>query len=155
MDEDQRFLRHAVPGIAVVLLFASALAVTQPHIICWLIKQAAPWSLIGFLFGGVIASGGLGFLPGQLYFALPACFNTPDHGSAIFETRRECWSIHPYKESQAWLEAQRIARYRFQERLGRKGGNETLIRSTRRRVQRMASTGTAVTGPVIGFAIWL
>ncbi|MCK4305238.1 MAG: hypothetical protein KAY24_13460, partial [Candidatus Eisenbacteria sp.] len=79
MDEGQRFMRYAVPGIAVAIVFALALVMRHPRIICWLLDSATPWRAIALMFGGVIASGGLGFLFAQIYFGLPAWFNTPDH----------------------------------------------------------------------------
>lgn len=155
MDDEQRFLRYAVPGIAVVLLFTLALIVVQPQISCWLVRPATPWRLIALLFGSVIASGGLGFLLAQIYFGLPAWFNTPDHREATEGNRSKCWLIDLFNGGKARLEAQRKARYAFQSYMGETDRNTTLTRSTSRSAQRMAAMGTTILGLVIGFLIWL
>lgn len=167
MDERQHFLRYAVPGIAVAIVFVLALVVVHPGIICLFDRASTSWQLVSLILSGLIASGGLGFLLAQIYFGLPSWFNTANHCDVIEdsvpkkpEAKRlkwlgTWWANFNCKGNAKRLKAHREVRYRFQSLVGEDKTLKVLHRTVNLSAQRMASIGATVTGLVILFLAWL
>lgn len=159
MDEGQRFLRYAVPGIAAVIIFALALVLRHPRLICWL-AAVDQGQTIAWVLGGLVASGGLGFLLSQIYFGLPSWFNTPDHrhgaaGRRWPRPKRCCLRPICPEENRTRLSAQRYARFSFQSRTGKDETLKVVREGVSRSAQRMASLGATITGLVILLPVWI
>lgn len=160
MSDENQFLRYAVPGIATGLIFVMALLAAVPSVILnWLsagVARDGAASLLdtaALLLSGFLASGGLGFILAQVYFALPSVFNTADHRTAVGVPTLEHPGRHLLADSRTRLEAHRQARLAWAMHVAERHRDvEALTASSSRR---MAAIGTTLAGTVLAGALWL
>jgi len=160
MDDENQFLRYAVPGIAAVLIFLAALVVTLPGVISALlapdgrIGDLRPWTeAVGLALAGLVASGGLGFILAQIYFALPSWFNTADHRKALGIHRPSSALLHPCQENRSRLAAHRKARLNWS--LSVADTHKELEALTNLCARRMASIGATLVGVALAIPVWV
>jgi hypothetical protein len=160
VSDENQFLRYAVPGIATGLIFAMALLASVPTaILNWLSAGvakdgAAPLlDTAALLLSGFLASGGLGFILAQVYFALPSVFNTADHRAAVgvHTPAHPGWDLPA--DSRTRLKAHRQARFAWAMYVAERHRDvEALTASSSRR---MAAIGTTLAGTVLAGVLWL
>lgn len=160
MSDENQFLRYAVPGIATGLVFFAALFLSVPDtVLGWLdtgVASQGASSLLdaaALLLTSFFASGGLGFILAQAYFALPSVFNTADHRTAMRVSIPTHSGWHPLAASRTRLEAHRAARLAWAMYVAERHRDvEALTASCSRR---MAAIGATLTGTVFAGILWL
>lgn len=160
MGDENQFLRYAVPGIAVGLIFLLALCASAPaQTLAWLRMCNAPGgstsllNLVGLLLTGFLASGGLGFILAQVYFALPSWFNTADHRAVVGMQVPADKKPHPLDHNRSRLEAHRRTRLAWAISAGERPKEVEML--TTLCARRMAAVGTTLVGNVLAGVLWL
>jgi|GEM_PF-6802823 len=86
MDEAKRFMRYALPGMVVFLLFILAILSTQKYALdttLSILKSKESGAVIGGVAATFLTSGALGYMFSTIYFLLKQKFMGLDHRPAI------------------------------------------------------------------------
>lgn len=167
MDEEQRYMRYVIPGFVAPVAFLISVWIAHPGAVLRIAGYALSSPTAGLLSAlvALLASGSLGFLLAQIYFACP--FSVPDY-RPFFQSNpaprvpNECsellgrireGGICPLQRLRARRNAQVLARYTWQVNVAPNA--KKLNNHIRDQASRKASIGAAALGLLLALFLWL